>query len=549
MSSIKSIGELERKNFFIPSYQRGYRWTEQQVEDLLNDIQEFVDKEKQSENDWYCIQPLVVKKNNDKYEVIDGQQRLTTIFLILKFLQPNENEIYHLEYETRKNSAKFLKNINEEEKDKNIDYFHIDNAYETIKEWFDNKDVNKETFKNGLLNSVKFIWYEVAEGVDSITVFTRLNMGKIPLTNSELIKALFLINTNFDKNISVQKQLEIASQWDSIEYALQNDEFWYFLNKEGSNSTRIDFIFNFIYENNLLDISKEDTGNDEYATFRYFYNNFQKEKVNEYWGKIKSIFQTFEDWFEDRELYHKIGYLVTVNTQNQFIKDIYDLWKGKSKIEFRGALNEKIKESIKGVDLNSLGYGDDNVRKVLLLHNVLTMNKRGDNTRFSWHKYKTKKWDIEHIHALATNVELKEDKIQWLEDNFIQTELHNNTKLNTEIEEIKQGKRKLDEDFSEIIRYVLGEEEINGIENLCLLGAETNRAYKNDGFYLKRKTIAKQELKGTFIPICTRNVFSKYYTENPKGISLWNKEDRDAYLKNIKQILKDFLPQTKQEQQ
>ena len=47
-----------KMNFFIPGYQRGYRWTEQQVKDLLNDINEF-----EPENvSWYCLQPLVTKK-------------------------------------------------------------------------------------------------------------------------------------------------------------------------------------------------------------------------------------------------------------------------------------------------------------------------------------------------------------------------------------------------------------------------------------------------------------------------------------------------------
>lgn len=52
------IKETAVANFFIPGYQRGYRWTEQQVKDLLNDINEF-----EPENDsWYCLQPLVTKK-------------------------------------------------------------------------------------------------------------------------------------------------------------------------------------------------------------------------------------------------------------------------------------------------------------------------------------------------------------------------------------------------------------------------------------------------------------------------------------------------------
>ena len=62
-----AVGKLLGMNFSIPGYQRGYRWTEQQVNDLLNDINEF-----EPENgSWYCLQPLVVMKKDEKWEVID----------------------------------------------------------------------------------------------------------------------------------------------------------------------------------------------------------------------------------------------------------------------------------------------------------------------------------------------------------------------------------------------------------------------------------------------------------------------------------------------
>ena len=143
---LKSVSELLGRNFFIPSYQRGYRWTEQQVKDLLNDIWEFSKKKKQ-EYEFYCLQPLVVKlmSNNDKqkaqlnineewYEVIDGQQRLTTIFLILSSL--NEaisilglpTDLYELKYQRESekfNVTSFLKNISDSKELDNsfIDFF------------------------------------------------------------------------------------------------------------------------------------------------------------------------------------------------------------------------------------------------------------------------------------------------------------------------------------------------------------------------------------------------------------------------------------------
>ena len=58
---LRTIESLKEMNFYIPNYQRGYRWTEQQVKDLLNDIYDFMRKP-HSGDDFYCIQPLVVKE-------------------------------------------------------------------------------------------------------------------------------------------------------------------------------------------------------------------------------------------------------------------------------------------------------------------------------------------------------------------------------------------------------------------------------------------------------------------------------------------------------
>ena len=88
-------------------------------------------------------------------------------------------------------------------------------------------------------------------------MFTRLNIGKISLTNAELIKALFLNRSNFnmgDDGYIQLRQREIASEWDNIEYALQDDEFWLFLHnlkeKGYDRPTRIDFIFDLICKQN-----------------------------------------------------------------------------------------------------------------------------------------------------------------------------------------------------------------------------------------------------------------------------------------------------------
>lgn len=140
---LKSIAELQNLAFYIPDYQRGYRWTQRQVEDLLNDIFEFSQKDNAG---IYCLQPLVVvprssdeqpldkahaTKVNMQWEVVDGQQRLTTIRLILEVL--GRFRFYDITYQTRRDSAEFLNGITTveaagekaEEKQKTISTFII----------------------------------------------------------------------------------------------------------------------------------------------------------------------------------------------------------------------------------------------------------------------------------------------------------------------------------------------------------------------------------------------------------------------------------------
>lgn len=76
-----------RGSFYIPSYQRGYRWSETEVVRLLDDIYQNGKKN-------YCLQPVVVRKKEDQYELIDGQQRLTTLYLIYKYMK-NVNPFFN----------------------------------------------------------------------------------------------------------------------------------------------------------------------------------------------------------------------------------------------------------------------------------------------------------------------------------------------------------------------------------------------------------------------------------------------------------------------
>ena len=210
----KLVGEI-KGDFVIPAYQRGYRWNEE-VKMLLDDINGIPDGAN------YCLQPIVVKKlGNDKYELIDGQQRLTTLFLVLNYIRtyrPKLTVKYTIDYEIRKGSKAFLSNLdfdNISNSANNIDEYFISEAAKSIKGWFESTcdpDDSASRMADKLNNWVKVIWYEIDSDEDAVSLFTRLNIGKIPLTNAELVKAIFLSRNN---GIDERYQLEISTQWDS----------------------------------------------------------------------------------------------------------------------------------------------------------------------------------------------------------------------------------------------------------------------------------------------------------------------------------------------
>lgn len=578
--TFKTVAQLlERKHsFFIPSYQRGYRWTKQQVEDLLNDIEEFSPKEVKDSNDktWYCLQPVVVKRREEKWEVIDGQQRLTTIYLILHFLNEGyavnrKKELFELEYETRKDSGNYLKNKlgKVKEDNSNIDYFHISRAYQTIVSWFNKKghSLDLKIFKSKFKHSTKVIWYETFDA-DSIDIFTRINMGKISLTNAELIKALFLNSSNFKNSEKVSlTQLEIAYEWDNIEYTLQDDALWYFVNiNKNPLTTRIEFIFNLMYsaaQNNDLEVKErtklkiaskeqikerqkshltlfEKFGSDEYSTFRYFNDKFKTKSndvIKDNWQEVKDYYQTIHEWFTDRELYHKIGFLVATGTE---IKDILSTKREQTKIKFKESLNAKIKEKIK-CDFDNLEYNKGPVRNILLLHNIQTMlNNTNETNRFPLDRYKKENWDVEHISATAEEMPKTErHQKDWLAEvsDFIEDGI-------LKVKAKNYNKEDFDKLYIEILDYFSESqkhEDNNSISNLTLLDAGTNRSYKNVVFPVKRKTIINREVKGTFIPITTKNIFMKFYSKEVSQMTFWGNLDKIAYEADIKELLKEYL--------
>jgi hypothetical protein len=168
--------------FFIPSYQRGYRWKEDEVTKLLDDIWK-------SAGQPYSLQPIVVKRiGADTWELIDGQQRLTTLWLIFSYMRENgykrSGAAFSLEYATRPGSQAYLQKMDPMQANQNIDYYHLYKAYQAIDTWVasaGSTDQAKEARVNRiydyLSSSVRVIWYEVPEDEQPIPLFTSPEPG------------------------------------------------------------------------------------------------------------------------------------------------------------------------------------------------------------------------------------------------------------------------------------------------------------------------------------------------------------------------------------
>ncbi len=615
---IRPICDLLEENFLVPRYQRGYRWGKQEITELLDDILQYQVLTSDRENKvskFYCLQPVVVKrktwKNEAKeeisgWELIDGQQRLTTLFIILSYLEDvrkvlnNNTEIYSLDFETRKNCSNFFldKGFANKVDETNIDFYHISKGYEYVKHWFE-ASRNKLDILNTILKAdfnVSIIWYEAKKGNSTIDLFIRLNEGKIPLTDAELIKALLLQSDLYqpqeDRYVK-QRLFEIASEWDEMEAAFQDETFWLFLNDTKERpSSKIEYIFKILadkWNNSRSLVPYEEMDGKpkhyEYLVFdrllRQKRDEFKKnensdkdilEPVNSIWQEIKKTFNVFYEWYSDHVLYHYIGYLLAIADHNKE-KTIRELLKNKeNKKDFIKNLKNRIareiniqkkkKDSKELKKLNDLVYGDDKpeIIKILLLFNIETLiHYRKENARFPFHLYKKEKiTSIEHIHPQnPEKIDADEERsIIWLKAHkhtlllLKPKEKEQQDKIGLYISAIESLLVKFKKDeFKELFRKIIElysqvseikENEVHTLFNLALVDADTNSALNNSFFDIKREILKENKL-GKYIPVCTQRVFLKYYSTNPQEMILWSNEDRKSYFKEMENMYNSFV--------
>ena len=553
---LKTIKDLENLNFYIPNYQRGYRWGKIEVNALLQDILDFYQTDRNKES-FYCLQPIVVKKDFKRYKVIDGQQRLTTIFLIIKFL--NNKDIFDINYQTRRESNDFLKNIQNklDSKRVNIDFFYFLNAYKEIKKFFNDKmeEISKEEFLQTLLYSCKVLWYEISEQEKENEVFIRLNIGKIPLLEAENIKALFLAENEY---IEEDELKERAEAWYEAEIkAREDNDFRYcVLNKINEKNLMYNEFGKPVIKDDILRVEsylKAIVPSNE-KLFDYFYKYYKDKTIDKKWEEFISSVNTLESFsFKgvgkiDREIFHYIGYLI-LSGENIF--DIYQFWlENKDKNRFRDIFFNRIKSKISNYiqNIDELHYGKDRdkIINILLLFNLeYLISQEDSNEYFKFNRFQLEQWSLEHIYA--QNSRSIEDEIKkndnekvkkWLIE--VKEYLDNNEEAYQNIEAALKNNEFNKDLFNAIDESFINDPLLNSIQNLTLLDKSSNSRIGNHIFSKKRKEIQKLGEEDKLIPIATKKVFNKEFSNSKDNPDVFTKKDQEDYLENIKKYLNKY---------
>lgn len=192
---------------------------------------------------------------------------------------------------------------------------------------------------------------------------------------------------------------------------------------------------------------------------------------------------------------------------------------------------------------------------------MLNIASLKDQQKFRFDLFNDEKWDIEHIHSQIEKEKFNQKECrEWLEmfEEFYGT---NEDEVNKEISEIRENiqnfKVSKDEEidlqkFNELYDLVYNDlkisslnirndEETHNIGNLTLLDSKTNRSYKNTWFLFKRKIILQNDSLGKFIPIATKNIFTKVYSSSVTDLLAWTNSDQENYKTKMKEIINGFL--------
>lgn len=566
---------LNGRHYTIPEYQRGYKWEIKDVERLLKDVDSF------NKNDdldlFYCLQNITLVEKENSFNVVDGQQRLTTLTVILSYLDEYSLISEKIEYKIREQTKDFLDNyiykssnikeINKWEElleiaksdNKDYDYqdiYYLFNSYKAVQEWFKNNLNKKEEMKDKILNHIKII-VNLPKNIDEQELFENLNGKRVPLDGADLIRALIItrvaktevgeMSDNIKQNVLInEKRIKIGLLLDTINlwWADENRQtYFHYFTKESkiSDSTWIVFNEKVSPINNLYKLYSLVYG-DGKLNMEFFE---QKSTDKDFLHSLQTLQRTLENWYNDRELYHLILFTMIYASEGNkeyclnrlTFKELFNEWKGTNRRDFIKNLKKRIacngnfielrnqssqsevENENKAFEENLYDNKDNNLVAVSVFLDIINILESKINTKLPAIYFKACEEDFEHIFPqtpIGDRVKDKDKQTQILEQ-YIEI-INNNIK---EDKKIKLDKNDIDwdnEEWKENIKKDITEKigniiPINSLGNMCLLHKSVNRGYGNDFFLEKRIDIMRKSQQGYFIRSHVYDAFNKIFIE------------------------------------
>lgn len=587
--------KMEGCDFFnIPEYQRGYKWTVDNIIQLLEDLKGF---KQNSSDEFYCLQNITITKTNINghscFNVIDGQQRLTTLFILISYIQRNmSNKVLSAEsnilrYSIREETDKFLRESiltgdywnDVEYKPATKDQYYIAEVAKAVAEWFNINNLEERT----ILDHLKLIVNKVESGEEE-TVFASLNGGKVDLDGADLVRAILItraakqkypslisektlhqianddINLNINIKVSSLGKINEFRVKLGIELDMMNN--WWSDRKVRSYfeqllPNRISQNKSFKYSEYPIDLlyyAFFEAYKDKLAThgntdldLRIFENGIDKDGEGgndhlEFYKEVKEFHLTLVDWYNDDEIYNLLGYLMyNYKSASVSFAMLWNEWKlTESKSDFKSKLKRIIREQL-ALAFPESDDSTDIADKLILLRKSIT------NIAENWY---VKDFIIRFLPLLDLIPEKKtvgnsvRTIFKRLNPDYFKCNQEDKEHVRSQTRQIAE------ENMTEEDRLALEEENrqgINSIGNIVLLKASINRSYSNVELVKKMDRIAREHIMNdTYIRPHTLNVFlSKLQTLKDNGISedsvFWSEEDIVKTVKAIDSSLTDYL--------
>lgn len=568
--------------FYIPAYQRGYKWGIREVVALLKDLDRF---SAITSDSFYCLQPIVVRydANANIWRVVDGQQRLTTIYIILKAIneyEENNLQSFDIEYQRKGN----LNRLSDRIDNSGSEIFHLTQAYSIVSDWIKNEH-KRTKLKTVLINSTKFIWYNLVTigevEAEALKIehefFLNLNSGKIALTEAELIKALLLHSeVKNTKKESLFRQIFQAEEWDRMEKSLRQPEIWYFIaGRETFPANAMDFLLNLLWES-LPESEKLKYKNIDFPIFEWA----EEKGATSVWKDLTNVYRRIMGWYQNNETHNLIGYFAAKRGNKKYISSYVALFRQNDrsspnvnshseflKILWRDAItddnlicsdDELNTELPVDLRIGSYTYSQyEKVFNILFLTNIIhctLSNKSKGSQRFDFVQFNdpSMPWNVEHISPAnpKDNDQILKRLNEFISDTIdlcsIPDDIIKFRELLIKINAVKDKEQTVENilgetDFKTYTKLKISllpteEDDTFPLRNLTLLTERCNKGIGNKFFFDKRQRLRIYQAEGQFIPQLTQNVFSKWYSKSSSSPLFWTEEDREDYQTAINEL-------------